>query len=235
MRRGGRPVHACFGPCGPFLHEIVGQLGALATKVGDFFGPRAVSPGRSGPPPAPPGPTRARAGFGRSREGESGTDTAPHRMRFTYGFRPGRGAHQALEALWRGLTDLGGGWVIDLDIEDFFWQRGSGTSFRAAPGPGRTCAPRSATGRSPPPRTRVVGRVPAPAPESGLRRPSARSDVADARVRADAGRGPTPDVSKGPRHPEIRAIPRRPESRSDQAPSHALDPSHSTSQAETAK
>ena len=38
----------------------------------------------------------------------------------SYGFRPGRGAHQALQALWDGLMELGGGWVIDLDIEDFF-------------------------------------------------------------------------------------------------------------------
>ena len=38
----------------------------------------------------------------------------------SYGFRPGRGAHQALDALWQGLMKLGGGWVIDLDIEDFF-------------------------------------------------------------------------------------------------------------------
>ena len=38
----------------------------------------------------------------------------------SYGFRPGRGAHQALQALWEGLMEFGGGWVIDLDIEDFF-------------------------------------------------------------------------------------------------------------------
>ena len=38
----------------------------------------------------------------------------------SYGFRPGRGAHQALDALWEGLMEFGGGWVIDLDIEDFF-------------------------------------------------------------------------------------------------------------------
>ena len=38
----------------------------------------------------------------------------------SYGFRPGRGAHQAIDALWKGLMNLGGGWVIDLDIEDFF-------------------------------------------------------------------------------------------------------------------
>ena len=40
----------------------------------------------------------------------------------SYGFRPGRGAHQALEALWRRLMDYGGGWVIDLDIRSFFDQ-----------------------------------------------------------------------------------------------------------------
>ena len=38
----------------------------------------------------------------------------------SYGFRPGRSAHQALEALWRGLMRLGGGWLIDLDIQSFF-------------------------------------------------------------------------------------------------------------------
>jgi group II intron reverse transcriptase/maturase len=38
----------------------------------------------------------------------------------SYGFRPGRGPHEALEALWRGLMSLGGGWVIDLDIRSFF-------------------------------------------------------------------------------------------------------------------
>ena len=38
----------------------------------------------------------------------------------SYGFRPGRGAHMALEALWRGLMSMGGGWVVDLDIRSFF-------------------------------------------------------------------------------------------------------------------
>jgi len=38
----------------------------------------------------------------------------------SYGFRPGRSPHQALTALWKGLMDLDGGWVIDLDIESFF-------------------------------------------------------------------------------------------------------------------
>ena len=38
----------------------------------------------------------------------------------SYGFRPGRGAHQALEVLWKALMDIEGGWVIDLDIQSFF-------------------------------------------------------------------------------------------------------------------
>ena len=38
----------------------------------------------------------------------------------SYGFRPGRSAHQALEALWQGLMNIEGGWVIDLDIQSFF-------------------------------------------------------------------------------------------------------------------
>lgn len=38
----------------------------------------------------------------------------------SYGFRPGRSAHQALQAVWDGVMELGGGWVIDLDITSFF-------------------------------------------------------------------------------------------------------------------
>lgn len=38
----------------------------------------------------------------------------------SYGFRPGRSAHQALQALWAGMTEMGGGWVLDLDIAKFF-------------------------------------------------------------------------------------------------------------------
>lgn len=41
-------------------------------------------------------------------------------MECSYGFRPGRSAHQALEALWRGLMSMNGGWIIELDIESFF-------------------------------------------------------------------------------------------------------------------
>lgn len=39
---------------------------------------------------------------------------------FSYGFRPGKSAHDAVEALWKSLMDLKGGWVIDLDISKFF-------------------------------------------------------------------------------------------------------------------
>lgn len=38
----------------------------------------------------------------------------------SYGFRPGRSAHQALERLWKGLMDLSGGWVLELDIKSYF-------------------------------------------------------------------------------------------------------------------
>ena len=38
----------------------------------------------------------------------------------SYGFRPGRSAHQALEALWRGTMGHPSGWLIELDIESFF-------------------------------------------------------------------------------------------------------------------
>ncbi len=38
----------------------------------------------------------------------------------SYGYRPGRSAHQAIEALWKGLMDMGGGWVLEADIKGFF-------------------------------------------------------------------------------------------------------------------
>jgi group II intron reverse transcriptase/maturase len=38
----------------------------------------------------------------------------------SYGFRPARSAHDALGALWRGLTNMSGGWVVDVDIKSFF-------------------------------------------------------------------------------------------------------------------
>ena len=38
----------------------------------------------------------------------------------SYGFRPKRSAHNALEALFKGVMNMQGGWVIDLDIRQFF-------------------------------------------------------------------------------------------------------------------
>jgi group II intron reverse transcriptase/maturase len=38
----------------------------------------------------------------------------------SYGFRPGRSAHLALQALWEQLTKMGGGWVLEVDIQGFF-------------------------------------------------------------------------------------------------------------------
>jgi RNA-directed DNA polymerase len=39
---------------------------------------------------------------------------------FSYGFRPGRGAHDALDALWVGLMGKKVNWVLDADIRGFF-------------------------------------------------------------------------------------------------------------------
>ena len=44
----------------------------------------------------------------------------------SYGFRPGRSAHQALQALWQQTMDLGGCWLIEVDIRRCF------VSFRQA-------------------------------------------------------------------------------------------------------
>lgn len=38
----------------------------------------------------------------------------------SYGFRPGRSAHQALEALRQALMTMHGGWVIEVDIRSYF-------------------------------------------------------------------------------------------------------------------
>ncbi len=38
----------------------------------------------------------------------------------SYGFRPGRGAHQALEQLWKNTMDTAGGWILEVDISKFF-------------------------------------------------------------------------------------------------------------------
>jgi RNA-directed DNA polymerase len=39
---------------------------------------------------------------------------------FSYGFRPGRSQHEALDALYAGITRKKVNWIIDLDIRSFF-------------------------------------------------------------------------------------------------------------------
>ncbi len=39
---------------------------------------------------------------------------------WSYGFRPGRSAHQALATLWKQLMSMHGGWVVEVDIRSFF-------------------------------------------------------------------------------------------------------------------
>jgi len=39
---------------------------------------------------------------------------------FSYGFRPGKSAHQALERIWKESMGMNGGYVIDMDISKYF-------------------------------------------------------------------------------------------------------------------
>lgn len=39
---------------------------------------------------------------------------------FSYGFRPGRSAHDAVEALDKAVSAMHGGWVLDVDVRSFF-------------------------------------------------------------------------------------------------------------------
>ena len=39
---------------------------------------------------------------------------------FSYGFRPGKSAHHALERLWKESMSMNGGYVIDMDISKYF-------------------------------------------------------------------------------------------------------------------
>ena len=42
---------------------------------------------------------------------------------FSYGFRPGRGAHDALDALCVGITSRKVNFILDADIQSFFDRR----------------------------------------------------------------------------------------------------------------
>jgi len=39
---------------------------------------------------------------------------------FSYGFRPGRGAHDAMDALVVGIESKQVNWILDADIQSFF-------------------------------------------------------------------------------------------------------------------
>ena len=38
----------------------------------------------------------------------------------SYGFRPGRSAHHALESLWQQTMAMRGGWIVEVDIRKYF-------------------------------------------------------------------------------------------------------------------
>ena len=38
----------------------------------------------------------------------------------SHGFRPGRGAHGALDSLWKRTMDMGGGRIVDVDLGQFY-------------------------------------------------------------------------------------------------------------------
>lgn len=39
---------------------------------------------------------------------------------FSHAYRPGRTQHAALEGLWKAAMDMGGGWLLEVDIKDCF-------------------------------------------------------------------------------------------------------------------
>ena len=39
---------------------------------------------------------------------------------FSYGFRPGKSAHQAMNQIWKGCMNNNGGYIIDMDISKYF-------------------------------------------------------------------------------------------------------------------
>jgi RNA-directed DNA polymerase len=41
-------------------------------------------------------------------------------LEVSYGFRPGRSVHDALEALWKEVMEMGGCWVLEVDIKSYF-------------------------------------------------------------------------------------------------------------------
>jgi RNA-directed DNA polymerase len=56
---------------------------------------------------------------------------------FSYGFRPGRSPHQALDALTVGITMKKMNWVLDADIQSFFGAPGEAGRFQRVQFPPR--------------------------------------------------------------------------------------------------
>jgi retron-type reverse transcriptase len=82
----------------------------------------------------------------------------------SYGFRPARSAHDALQALWDGSMKVHGGWVLELDIERFFDTMVHEHLRNSSTGGYETeyCAARSTSGSRPGPRSgRSATRTPA--------------------------------------------------------------------------
>ena len=38
----------------------------------------------------------------------------------SYGFRPGKSAHQGVDRIWKESMNIGGGYIIDMDISKYF-------------------------------------------------------------------------------------------------------------------
>jgi len=72
----------------------------------------ARRPLRGSKSPTPPG-------YRQAKEDEARRDEWPEVLA-SDGFRPGRGAHQALEALWKQTMINRGGWIVEVDIRKFF-------------------------------------------------------------------------------------------------------------------
>ena len=44
----------------------------------------------------------------------------PEFLGFSYGFRPGRNQHDALDALWVGISTKRVNWILDSDLRSYF-------------------------------------------------------------------------------------------------------------------
>lgn len=109
-----------------FAQDLEGNLRALLTsaKTGTYRAPpvrRVHIPKGSGKETRPIGiPTFADKVLQRAVAMVLEAVYEPSFLDCSYGFRPGRSAHQALEKLQNALTKTAGGWVVEIDIRKFF-------------------------------------------------------------------------------------------------------------------